>query len=344
MWPLLSSFALFGTLTAIPLLLWRNRSLEKLLRAQDQQYVDQESRLKLGLKQSELAFQQLELRHRELRRRLEEAGIYESFRQPVLLVGPRGVGKTSLLTHWRTPWSKARPSPTFRHNFAEVPVCNLPLPERRPHFADPDLMVPVIAQLLLRVHDFAGEVNAQKLVEKVIREETAELRRASQHDLGVVIVCMFDAGEVVKGISPETQRYYNGELFQRLRGMMFDANVKIERLILVFNKYDRLRQGRPPAVTDVDLLDECLGRFINEFRELPRLCNPGRMTGVLTMLDRENNRALTRGGPIVFGEAARSLIEAFGNPDLAKGVVGDTARPVPAQLLAQDAPRAASGG
>jgi len=175
MWPLLSSFALFGTLTAIPLLLWRNRSLEKLLRAQDQQYVDQESRLKLGLKQSELAFQQLELRHRELRRRLEEAGIYESFRQPVLLVGPRGVGKTSLLTHWRTPWSKARPSPTFRHNFAEVPVCNLPLPERRPHFADPDLMVPVIAQLLLRVHDFAGEVNAQKLVEKVIREEAEKV-------------------------------------------------------------------------------------------------------------------------------------------------------------------------
>lgn len=332
---------LIATSSAVPFLAWRSWDLSRKIRAQGKQAQEVTEALKSQLHQSEDAFQQMEVRHLEVRRRLGEAGLFECYRQPVLLVGPRSVGKTSLLSHWRTPWSRAaNQEATVKHNVAEVPICNFPLKERRPHFADPELKVPVTAQLMLRVHDFPGEVSTQRLIEKTVRDETAELRRASSHDLGVVVICMFDASEAVQGIAPETKKYYNGELFQRLRGLVFESAVKIERLVMVFNKHDHLRRRRPPTVSDADLLEECNVRFLSEFRELQSICNPGRLASVLTMLDRESNRDQTRGSPVVFGEAARALVEAFGDTAPLRNVLAEPARVVPAAHYTRNETRA----
>lgn len=325
--------ALIGTLTAIPLLVVRIRQLHRQVADLEASQIGRAESLQQQLVHAEAQRRSATERYERLKQNLSESDVVETYFQPVLLVGPRGVGKTSLLSQWKAPWTQSQPSPTFRHNYAEVPVCDLPEFEKRPHFADPDILTPVHAHLMLRVHDFAGEVSAQQLVEKTLRDETRELRQSSRRELGVIIVCLFDASDVVSGISRETSNYYNGELFQRLRNLVFVAEVKLERLILVFNKYDRLRQGRPASLTDADLLDECFARFVGEFRELRAICNPDRMCGVLTMLSREGDERLTRGANVVLGEAARAFVASFGGESAVQAIAQEKGAPLPTHFM-----------
>lgn len=316
---------LLGVATAVPLLWHRLRLLRARIDQQDHEYIE-----------ASAALEAARSRFNRLSAKLVEVGVVETYCLPVLLVGPRAVGKTSLLAQWETPWSAARPSPTFRHRSAEVPVCNVESIATRPHFADPEILTPVHAQLMLRVHDFAGEAHAQQVVEKIIRQETAELRAASEHDLGLVVVCMFDATEAVTGLAEETRRYYNGELFQRLRRIVFEGGARIDRMILVFNKVDRAQAAAGADVSAAQIREHCFRTFLGAFPEIGHVCNPDRICGVLTMLD-GMNPDVVRGAPMVMGEAARGFVEAFGAGDVANRISNERGASVPAALLRQTA-------
>jgi hypothetical protein len=192
---------------------------------------------------------------------------------------------------------------------------------------------------MLRVHDFPGELSAQQAVLQVLQTETRHLRQHARRDMGVVVICLFDAGEAEHGLSEDTRRYYNHELFKRLGALVRRDMAEIERLILVFNKVDRLRQARSGAVPDSDLLGECESVFMNAFEGLGELCHPGKIIPILSMLDRENNRVQSRGAPLVLGEAARSMVESVMGERFANKVLTERLRPVSALHAIKRPPR-----
>jgi len=330
---------LFGTSLAAPVLYLRTRQMRRDREAREGEFKRAQGEWAARLKQLETAHENLEVRHRALRDRIATSGMIESIYQPVLLVGPKAVGKTSLLSHWRAPWLQVQPATATAHHYqADVPICDVPSNQDKAHFADADLKVKSLTRLMLRVHDFPGELSAQQVVKQVLQDETRQLQRHSKRNLGVVLLCMFDAGEVEHGITEETRRYYNHELFKHLGLLVRRDMAEIERLILVFNKVDRLRHARSGAVPDGDLLGECEAVFLNAFEGLGELCHPGKIIPVLTMLDRENNRVQSRGAPLVLGEAARPLVESVMGSGFANKVLTDRLRPVSAMHIARIGP------
>lgn len=250
-----------------------------------------------------------------VRSRLEKSYQVRTHRQPVLLVGPRKVGKTSLLAQWHAPWDHSPLDRTQTSRTCEVPVLTFVEPEKDQHFADPEVLVSIETQLFLRVHDFPGETDYQKAILEVVRTEMQALRSESRRNLGLVLVCMFDAEEARTGISRETREYYNGELFRDLRNLVTFRDVELERLIFVFNKYDRLKNGSQKPMDDRDLLRLCIDKFDYVFDTMRTFCNPERVCEVFTILSREEILFKNQGATIVKGEAARGLVQAFAKDD-----------------------------
>lgn len=246
-----------------------------------------------------------------IRTKLKSSSLVRTYRQPVILVGPREVGKTSLLKQWHAPWDTSRLlNRTQRHYTSDVPVYDFSEGGKEAHFADPEILVPVHNHLVLRVHDFPGELDAQESVCKAIISETENLQRETGKNLGIVLICMFNAEEATSGISQATRQYYNGELFKQLRSLIIQHQADIERLILVFNKYDALKAIKP-SVPDSDLLKLCINKFDPAYDLLHNVCNPGKVCEVFTMLSRQEMHTKNRGAPIVLGEAARAFVRAL---------------------------------
>jgi hypothetical protein len=258
-----------------------------------------------------------------LRSRLAQSRITRTYLQPVLVVGPLGVGKTSLVRQWHVPWEHSPVTATQSHRFSDVPIYGFDEPEPMPHFVDPGIKVPVRAQLGLRLHDFPGEQQAQQKIGEIVREEAERLRRLTRKDLGLVVLCMFNAEEAHTGVQPETARYYNGDLFRQLRLLIAEGHVAIARLILVFNKADLLRAQRPAGAADPELLAECVRCFETTCQPLRGIVHPEKVCEVLTVLGRHEAGYRSEGAAMLKGEAARPLVEAF----LGKSGPGGDAEP-----------------
>ncbi|MGM1060120.1 hypothetical protein [Saccharothrix sp. Mg75] len=259
--------------------------------------------------------------YHEVRDRLARSSVVQEFHQPVLLLGPRFVGKSSLLAQWHTPWDHAPLAATRRHRQAAVPVHDFRRPDAVPHFADPDVRTAVDVHVKLRVHDFPGELAAQAGAVETARRETAELREKTGRNLGVVLVCMFDAEEAVSGPKEGTIRYYNGDLFANIRTLVSHRDVDVQRLVVVFNKFDVL-QARKPGESTEALLELCVDVFGPTLRPLYGACNQERVCEAVTVLDRDN-LLRSQGANVVFGEVARGIVESLSGRDVAERLVGE---------------------
>lgn len=253
---------------------------------------------------------------------LQQSSVVRTFYQPVLLVGPREVGKTSLLKQWHAPWDTSPNERTRRHRRAEVPIFDFELPDQEPHFADSDISTAIHAHLVLRVHDFPGELDAQQKIKEEVRAETIELRSTTKKTLGIVLICFFDALEAHEGVSDKTRDYYNGDLFRELRELVAHNQVAIDRLILVFNKYDLLRDMAEPAMSDHDLLELCAVTFADVLKPLRGACNHEKICEVFTILGRDDMHLKNRGAPIVKGESARRFVETMAGAKAASDTLG----------------------
>jgi GTPase SAR1 family protein len=335
--------ALLGAAASWPLFFARSRRDRKRLDAQDHDYRElfEAASHNEGVLEQQIAhiarLEQVAARYDRLKERLMEVGVVETYCQPVLLIGPAGVGKTSLLANWQKPWSSSQHAASLKHTLAEVPIGQKDHYATRPHFADPDITTSVHAQLMLRVHDFPGELAAQELIQQIVQRESDEVRHSTGNKSGIVLVCMFDATEAINGISASTREYFTGELFQRLRSLTFHGEARLARLVLVFNKVDQALKISKEKMTDEQLRTRCFRQFITAFPELGEVCHRERICGVLTMLD-NSAPDMIRGASAVLGEAARGLADAFGMGDLAQKLTKEYGVALPQELL-----RAAGG-
>ncbi len=127
-----------------------------------------------------------ERKYEKVKEKLQKSDVVRKHHQPVILLGPRGVGKTSLLMQWYSPWDQSRLSGTQRHKEADVPLFDFKQDDAEPHFADEDVITSVHHHLVLRVHDFPGELSSQKEAAEVARRETLRLKRVTRKSLGLV--------------------------------------------------------------------------------------------------------------------------------------------------------------
>lgn len=301
----------------------QNNLLEAQLRDSNQRISQLTSEIN-KVQQSASLSSDFEKRYNEVKRKLQASSVVREYYQPVILVGPRAVGKSSLLAQWHAPWDHSRLKSTQAHNTSTVPIYDFKRSNTEPHFADPDILTDVHVHLKLRVHDFPGELGAQKSIIKQTIQETLDLRQSTGKSLGVVLICLFDAEEGAKSFSQSTIDYYNGELFSNLRTLVAHNEVGIERLILVFNKYDLLKK-RYCNQDDKSLSKQCIESFIPIISLLRGACNPEKVCEVFTILSREDMAYNNRGAPIVMGESARRFVEVMAGSQAVQEVIQENA-------------------
>jgi GTPase SAR1 family protein len=267
-----------------------------------------------------------ETKYNLVKSRLKASSVVRDYYQPVILVGPKFVGKSSLLAQWHTPWNHSRLKATQTHNISTVPIYDFRQSKVEPHFADSEILTDVHIHLKLNVHDFPGELAAQKSIVKQAVDETSNLRQKTNKPLGVVLICILNAEEAANTtLSQKTIDYYNGDLFSNLRTLVSHNQVGIERLILVFNKYDLLKE-KYPNNDDKFLLNKCLEFFETVISPLRGTCNPEKVCEVFTVLSRgEDVIPNSRGASIVMGEAARNFVNSMAGDEAVKEVVKENA-------------------
>lgn len=301
----------------------KNRLLENQLRTANEQNAKLSS--DLSTTQSQVAhLVQYEKKYSSVKQKLQASSVVKEYAQPVILVGPRGVGKTSLLAQWHAPWDHSRLGPTQTHNSSTVPIYDFKRSNTEPHFADPEILTDVHIHLKLKVHDFPGELSAQRSIAEQGIQETLNLRQTTGKSLGIVLICMFDASEAAKGLTSQTISYYNGELFGGLRSLVSHNQIGVERLILVFNKYDLLKQERS-NLSDIALLKFSLAAFQPIITLLGGICNPEKVCEVFTILNREDMALNNRGAPIVLGEAARRFVDTMAGSQAVSEIIAESA-------------------
>lgn len=299
----------------------QNRLLEDQLQKTDAKKKTLENDLKDATAKV-ATLEQVAQKYNSVKEKLAASSVVHSYVQPVLLLGPRLVGKTSLVMQWHAPWDHSRLAATTTRRESMVPVFDFEKPDSVPHFADPDVRTRINAHLYLRVHDFPGEVDAQQSCIEQARVETQQLRETMGQNVGVVLICMFDSEEAVSGITDETMKYYNGDLFANLRSLVGMRTVDIQRLVIVFNKFDRLSKMLPSA-SHKDLLTLCTKEFGELLKPLHGVCNPDKVCEIATVCDRDDIQA-SQGASVVLGEAARGLVHAVAGEPRVTEVIGDS--------------------
>ncbi len=260
-------------------------------------------------------------KYNSVKEKLENSAIIETYSQPVILVGPRFVGKTSLMMQWHAPWNRDELEPTKKNFVAIVPIHDFTVGHRIRHFADPDIESVLHKHLVLKVHDFPGEVTNQKVICDKVKEETILVNKATGKDLGVVLICMLSAEEAIGSVSSETKDYYNGELFKNLRVMVSHGNITISKLIFVFNKYDLLKQHFNGKKDD-DLLSLCIEKYSNLFNGLFHgVINEDKKCEIFTILNRDDMFNNNRGANIVLGEAAKHFVTEIAGEETSKKII-----------------------
>jgi hypothetical protein len=300
----------------------KNKTLERQLRNQENLNSELTSELN-SLREQVERLAPFEEKYEQVKSKLQKSqGVVKEYSQPVILVGLRAVGKSSLLAQWHAPWDYSRLASTARYKTSTVPIYDFKQTNTEPHFADPDIKTDVHIHLKLKVHDFPGEPGAQESVVEQAIQETRNLRKSTgKADLGVVLICIFNAEEAATSLSESTKVYYNGELFAKLRGLVAYNEVRLEKLVLVFNKYDLLKQNYPDQ-DDKFLLYKCLEAFKPVILPLRGICNPERVCEVFTSLSQDKDTPYhNKGASIVLGQAAIKFVEVMAGMEAVKEVI-----------------------
>lgn len=250
-------------------------------------------------------------KYEEIIRKIKSTSVSESYFLPVLITGSQFVGKSSLVEQWNVPWNHSDNLPsTARMKTAFVPVSYFTSQDLKPHPLDPDFKSEVKINLILKVHDFPGELRQQENIAIQAEKDTEILRKTTGKNLGIVLICMLNSEEVNSGLKQETLNYFNGKFFQNLMDLQVTKKVNIDRLILVFNKKDLLKEGNP-GVNDQELLRKCMDTFRPAIHRFSNICADVDVYPVFTVLSREDMLYNNQGALIVKGAASQKFVEVM---------------------------------
>ncbi len=269
-------------------------------------------------------------RYLAVREKFEMARGVHKFYQPVLLVGPIASGKTSLLWQWQAPWEPAPKESTINVKQANVTLYSRDDWMKGPHAYDDSVAISYEAHLMLRVFDFPGELTKQAQVAATLAEQTKELKayaervtkeenRARIKKLGIVVICMLDCGALTQYWANGDREaleahisYYNAALFKELKRKIAEQSVDIDHVVLVFNKFDLVRQFLPDK-SDHDRLLACRSGFdkagVTEF--LTGTVHRSRMPHVPSVLNPTDLTAQIQGATTIRKFAGKSIVEAI---------------------------------
>jgi len=193
--------------------------------------------------------------------------------QPVLMLGPWGSGKTSLMRTWMLPWAnweKHQRSLKVLHH--EIPILDRPAGTRA-HHLDPNLKVPATYHLGIDLHDVPADpafwdeglgefYSEHEKFQNALRSEKAQLPQFGETDTATTLILMLNCDRV-----EETIGYYGTKFLSNMNA--FFANRRIfSRCVIVFNKIDKLSECRRP-----DIPATCEERFAVPLREIWSLCD-----------------------------------------------------------------------
>lgn len=247
----------------------------------------------------------LHTRYMSVKTHLEDASVITSHIQPVFLCGPRAIGKSSLMMQWYTPWDHSKLPATQTHMVVKIPVYQYK-GEKKPHFADDSILSNQKHQIMLEVHDFPGDLAIQASIQK-------EIINSSDKN-GLVLICMFNAMDAAnQKISSDVIQYYNGDLFKNLRNLYINNDIEIRKVILVFNKFDLLK-NLLPSVDQEELLNLCLQTHKEIISLFAGLIDKSKICEVATILQREYIKE-NIGGSVVQGECIRELYKKLKGED-----------------------------
>lgn len=255
---------------------------------------------------------------------LSKSSVVRSLLQPVIIMGPRGVGKTSLVLQLHAPWIHEKLKGSIDHTHSEVPIFDFVEKDLTNHFANPELKVRLNTHLLLDMHDFPGDIAAQTQIKEIILEQAKEIKHRTSKNLGLILICMFNSEEAETSISQATKDYYNGDLFNQIRSFVIDNQVSIDRLILVFNHFDKLLKLKPQSSTH-SLSKDCLEKFKPIYSDLNRICNKEKVCEVFTVLGGDDILLENRGANMVKGECSRKFVSFFVDEIKVKEIIPETA-------------------
>ncbi len=241
---------------------------------------------------------------------LAESSVIREFFQPVILMGPRGVGKTSLVSQLHSPWIQESTIATVKYSHSKVPVYDYVENDLVKHFANPDISVKQITHLMLDIYDFPGEIAVQRLIENIILEKAKKFKEETNKSIGLVLICVFDSSEASSEISRETSSYYNSNLFRNIISFVKFGQVQIDRLILVFNHFDKLKRMNPDK-SEIDLAQDCYEKFSPIFRNLNEICSSNAICEVFSVLGGENFTYENKGANLIKGECSRNFVKTF---------------------------------
>lgn len=251
----------------------------------------------------------------EIRNVLQRQTLIDQRSQYVLLCGPRDVGKTCLAQRLHAPWDNAKIAPTAVVRQMEVPVINLEADDLVFHPAMKTIRVKKEINISLRIFDFPGEEALQKNILRVLTEDTTE------SPYGVVLIFMFDASEI-DNISEATEKYYNGDLFKHLKDLQ-SSQIKIVRIILVFNKFDKLKEIYPNKSVK-NLIRECSDKFNRVLRPIHGAVNSEKVCEIASILQEKNPTKENMGASMIKGEAARVIVKRIA-PESVDSVIIESA-------------------
>lgn len=168
---------------------------------------------------------------------------------PLLLVGPPGVGKSTLVHHLGASWERAPDAPSFQVRTAYVSLGRL-LHDMGLEVAEAGITIERSSELRLKIVDVPGQAAFQAKAVQIALLATDRLR-IDGADGGLVVAFMVSAREAAVGLSPEVAKYFTAESFVDLVGPRVIASgaIRLRALHFIFNRFDELQAERPHTST-----------------------------------------------------------------------------------------------
>jgi len=195
--------------------------------------------------------------------------IVHTLRQPVVLLGAPGCGKTSLLHWWNASWSDpslSAPAGPIVPRTTDVTVFYSHDWTRDQRSNDGSL-IPYHVHLMFKVFDHPGEPSVREQFKKealqdvVVLQNQLKLIGDPALNAGIVFICFLDCD----ALNIEKTMNVHRECYAGVAAMFRDSEIAgiVDKVIIVLNKFDKVPRILK-ELTPTEKRDRCIAEFRNQ--------------------------------------------------------------------------------